>query len=75
MAVVIHDMLSLVMENPPPAEVIASWSDEDRQEVEDWAEIEHLYASDNYIRRKPMPEVIKRWQKSVDARSRNANAR
>jgi hypothetical protein len=75
MAVVIHDMLSLVMENPPPAEVIASWSDEDRQEVEDWAGIEHLYASDNYIRRKPMPEVIKRWQKSVDARSRNANAR
>jgi hypothetical protein len=72
---VLYDMLSLVMDNPPPPDVLATWTDEECKEVEDWAGIEHLYASDNYIKRKPMPEVLQRWQNSVDARSRNANAR
>ena len=54
---VLRDILLVVGEDIP-AEVIASWTDQQRDEVGRYAAREHLSASDNPVTRLPRPAVL-----------------
>ena len=54
--------LRLVMEDAPPIEVIKSWPRKVRKEVEKWAIMIHLDASDNDVEIPNIPSVIKAWR-------------
>ena len=66
---VLADLLSLVMQPGPPAEVIATWTSAERIDVEAWAAREHLSASDNKCERLSMPAVLVRAVRSMEAGS------
>jgi len=55
---VVHDLLGLVMDTPPPLQTVQSWTPQQRLDAEEWAAREHLAASDMPIRRVPRPEFI-----------------
>lgn len=59
--------LSLVMEDAPPLEEIASWTDVERAQVVKWALAAHLRASDNPVRVPPLPDVIHAWKTRKEA--------
>ena len=53
------DLLSLVMENPPPLAVIQRWTNHELNEVDMWAAAVHLEASDNdNVIIPPRPSII-----------------
>lgn len=56
----LYDLLSLVMHTPPPRITMATWPNIDAHSVETWASHEYLAASDNPVRRLPVPDSITR---------------
>lgn len=52
------DLLGLVMEQPPTAEVVAGWTPEQAEEASYWAANAHLAASDNDVTVPPRPSFI-----------------
>jgi len=57
---VLADILSLVAGVMIPAEVIATWTTQEREQAAKWAAAEHLHASDNDVRRIPQPLFVAR---------------
>lgn len=59
---VLSDLLSLVMEDPPPPEQVATWDATMMLLAEGWAAALHLYASDNDDVEVPeKPEFLDKW--------------
>ncbi len=56
----LHDLVSLVMDNPPTLAFILDLLPSESREVERWAALEHLAASDNGNERVPMPKCLRR---------------
>lgn len=56
----LQDLLSLVGVNVPPA-IITKWNVRTYTQVEKWAAMMHLAASDNNVTPPPMPKVIERF--------------
>ena len=54
---ILRDILLLVGLSFTPEE-IATWTPEQRQQAERWAAAEHLYASDNPVKRLPRPSFL-----------------
>jgi hypothetical protein len=57
---VLSDMISLVANVTVPAAVIATWTPRERNEAAGWASAEHLSASDNAVKRLPLPLLVAR---------------
>jgi len=57
---VLSDLMSLAGGTVIPPEVIATWTDGEREQAAQWAAAEHLSASDNPVIRVPQPEVVRR---------------
>jgi hypothetical protein len=55
---IMHDMLTVIGEDVS-TERIAHWAPLERAVVYDWAVREHLHASDNLVRRRPRPSLVK----------------
>jgi hypothetical protein len=55
----LHDLLTLVLDEPPSVEVIEGWDEATRDAVVAWASASHLNASDHDdIEVPPMPSVL-----------------
>lgn len=56
----LRDLLSLVTSVMIPAGVIASWTEQERQQAEQWAAAGHLRASDNFgVKQRPKPACVR----------------
>lgn len=55
-----YDFLALAMPRPPAQRVILAWTADQREQASDWACNVHLVASDNPLRKTPIPEHVKR---------------
>ena len=58
---VLYDLMSLVIDKGklPMRSYLSMWSQKTLKQVEAWAAAEHLAASDNPVKRLPLPEVLK----------------
>jgi hypothetical protein len=57
---VLSDLMPLAGGTVIPPEVIATWTDGEREQAASWASAEHLSASDHPVIRVPQPEVVRR---------------
>lgn len=57
-AKVLHDLLGQVMKRAPSVLCIRTWTADAREQAEDWARRELLYASDNLIPRMRTPALL-----------------
>jgi len=53
----VHDMLSMVI-SPPPLAELERFAPLELLVAYDWAVREHMRASDNLVRRRPMPRIL-----------------
>lgn len=61
----LSDWLLLVAVKVPP-ETVATWSDEQHQEAQQWAVKTHLRASDNRVRVPEKPAFVEEAERAVD---------
>lgn len=54
----LRDILGLVLPRPVPIKTIKTWTCGQYLQAEEWASLEHLAASDNPVKRKPMPAFL-----------------
>jgi hypothetical protein len=67
--IVLSDILCLVGVEVTP-EVIATWSDDDCEEIEHWASSTYLRASDNYgVKIPPEPKFLQQYKKVYHGKS------
>lgn len=55
----LRDLLGLVMPDPPSREIVASLTENEREQVADWAATCHLEASDNDVEAGPCPKALR----------------
>lgn len=55
-----YDLLSLVMPRPPAQRVISGWTHTEIEQAITWAANVHAKASDNPVRKKPIPEHVRK---------------